>query len=118
MAFFSKQHPSVSGELGGYQLGISLDEIFGSGAERGYGLVMATAPNEFLGAGSGFRVSFSPKTSGPSHAGIGYVEEGSFVDGAWKSGRRLNGDENDQGRFWRFAPQKINIEKVTLYRFH
>jgi beta-galactosidase GanA len=112
-----KEHPSASAELNGYQLNISLDRIFGGTAEKGYGLVIATGPNEFIGAGTGFRVSFSAKTPGPQHAGIGYVEEGAFSGGNWKPGRRLNGDENDQGNFWRFSPQRINIEKVLVYRY-
>jgi hypothetical protein len=110
-------HPRTNFELNGYQLQLSLDEIFGAEATRGYGLIIATGPDEFLGAGSGFRVSFSPKTAGPIHAGIGYIEEGTFSGETWKPGRRLNGDENDQGRFWRFAPQRINVEKAVVYRY-
>jgi hypothetical protein len=112
----NKDHPSVSVEMNGYELEISLDQIFGSKAEKGFGLVMATGPDEFLGAGSGFRVAFKPKSAGPTHAGIGYVEEGTFSAGNWISGRRLNGDENDQGNFWRFSSRGVNIEKVVVYR--
>ena len=32
-------------------------------------------------------------------------------------GRRLNGDENDQGKTWRFDSRQIRTEKATLYRF-
>jgi beta-galactosidase GanA len=112
-----RTHSSASAVLNGYQLNITLDEIFGSHAEKGFGLIIATGPNEFLGAGSGFRVSFTPRSSGAPHAGIGYIEEGKFANGTWTPGRRLNGDENDQGHFWRFSPQKINIEKAVVYRF-
>jgi beta-galactosidase GanA len=112
-----KDHSHTTIELNGYQLNVSLDAIFGSAAKTGFGLVIAIAPNEFLGAGRGFRVSFSPKASGPPHAGIGFVEEGTFVDGTWIPGRRLNGDENDQGKFWRFTPQRINVEKAVVYRY-
>ncbi len=112
-----KEHPSTSVDMNGYRLTISLDSIFGSEASKGYGLIIATGPNEFLGAGNGFRVSFVPQSAGPPHAGIGSIDEGTFSDGAWLPGRRLNGDENDQGKFWRFAPRRINIEKVTVYRF-
>jgi hypothetical protein len=38
-------------------------------------------------------------------------------DGTWKPGRRLNGDENDQGRYWRFAIQGIHVEKSRVYRW-
>ncbi len=112
-----KEHPSVSAVLNGYDVQISLDEIFGNHAQKGYGLIFANGPNEFLGVGSGFRVSFTPKSAGAPHAGIGYIEEGTFAGDTFIPGRRLNGDENDQGKFWRFAPQKIHIEKVVVYRF-
>jgi hypothetical protein len=49
--------------------------------------------------------------------GIGAVDEGTFEDGKWVPGRRLNGDENDQGKGWRFDPRHLSTEKVTLYRY-
>ena len=113
----NREHPKATLELNGYRLNVSLDEIFGTEAETGFGLVIATGPAEFLGAGSGFRVSFQLKDGGPAHVGIGSVEEGTLSDNAWIPGRRLNGDENDQGRGWRFAPHRIRIEKVVLYRY-
>lgn len=113
----SRDHPRSSFEMNGYELEVSLDEIFGSEARIGYGLIIATGPNEFLGVGSGFRVAFSGKGPGPAQAGIGWIEEGLFSEDAWVPGRRLNGDENDQGQFWRFAPQGIETERVTVYRY-
>jgi beta-galactosidase GanA len=104
-------------DMNGYQLNIRLDEIFGSHAKQGFGLIVATGPNEFIGAGSGFRVSFVPKTEGAPHGGIAYVEEGTFSNGNWIPGRRLNGDENDQGQYWRFSPEGVEIEKVSVYRY-
>ncbi len=112
------QKQSTSFVMNGYQVTVSLDDIFGHRAEKAYGLVIATGANEFIGAGNGFRVAFSPRSPGGApHAGIGYVEEGAFQDGNWVAGRRLNGDENDQGRYWRFSPQGVHIEKVRVYRF-
>jgi hypothetical protein len=112
-----KTHPSVKATLGGYDLKISLDSIFGNNAEIGYGLIIATGPDEFVGAGSGFRVAFLPKTSGPKQVGIGTVDEGTYIDGAWTPGRRLNGDESDQGGRWRFSPRDLGIERCTVYRY-
>lgn len=112
-----KEHPSLTREMGGYELEISLDRIFGSQASTGYGLVIAAGPDEFIGAGSGFRVAFHPKTPGPRLAGVGTIDEGVYRDGRWVPGRRLNGDENDQGQRWRFAPQRITIERCTVYRY-
>jgi Domain of unknown function (DUF5597)/Beta-galactosidase len=112
-----RDKPRTTFEMNGYQLDLSLDEIFGTEAKTGYGLVMTMGPDEFLGVGSGFRVSFSPRKAGPARAGIGWVQQGAFLDDVWVPGRRLNGDENDQGRFWRFAPQGINVERVAVYRY-
>jgi len=112
-----KEHPTATSELGDYQLDISLDEIFGNRAASGYGLVIATGPNEFVGAGSGFRVAFRAKTGGPKLVGIGSVDEGVYRDGKWIAGRRLNGDENDQGLKWRFSPDAVKIEKCVVYRY-
>jgi len=112
-----RDHPQTTLELNGYRLEVSLDEIFGTRAQTGFGLVIATGPEEFLGAGSGFRISFQLKDGGPVGVGIGSVEEGTLSENAWIPGRRLNGDENDQGKGWRFAPKRIHIEKVVLYRY-
>ncbi len=112
-----KEHPSVTRELGGYQLEIRLDEVFGNTASIGYGLVIATGPDEFMGAGSGFRVSFTPKTPGPARAGIGTIDEGTYRNGQWIPGRRLNGDENAQGEGWRVSSRGLSIERCTVYRY-
>ncbi len=112
----NQEHPSVDLILSAYTLHVTLDEIFGSHAKTGYGLVMATGPEDFLGAGEGFRISFIPRSG--KQVGIASVDEGSFgEDGQWIPGRRLNGDENDQGKGWRFDSRQLQIEKARLYRF-
>ncbi len=111
-----KSHPSVEFSLNGYIVHVSLDEIFGLHSEKGFGLIMATGPDEFLGAGKGFRVSFTSR-SPSAHVGVASVDEGTFEDGKWIPGRRLNGDENDQGNYWRFDPRQIKIEKAAAYLF-
>lgn len=111
-----RAQPSVTHQLGEYELEISLDEIFSFNADIGYGLIIAVAPDTFIGAGSGFRVAFRPSTPGAAQVGIATVDEGTYRDGEWVAGRRLNGDENDQGRRWRFAPQRLAIERCTVYR--
>ena len=50
-------------------------------------------------------------------AGIGLVDEGVFRDGEWLPGRRLNGDESDQGRYWRFDRNSMRIERCVVYRW-
>ncbi len=112
-----KDHPEVSFELNGYQLDVKLDGLFGTQTPAGFGLILALAPNEFLGAGRGFRVDFHRRGASSAQVGIGTIDEGKYSAGAWLSGRRLNGDEDDQGKYWRFAPPRINVEKCVLYRF-
>jgi beta-galactosidase GanA len=112
-----KEHPSVTRTLGEYELEISLDEVFFYKSEHGYGLLVAVGPDEFVGAGSGFRVRFRPKGGAPGKVGIASVDEGAFHGGRWVPGRRLNGDENDQGRAWRFSGQRVGVERCTVYRY-
>ena len=122
-----REHPSLVATLGGVVVEISLDEIFGHRAEQGAGMIMAVGPDEFFGIGSGFRVIFRSSARGAGRLGIGAIDEGVFRDGLWIPGRRLNGDEDDQGRAWRFAswahqvehgsvsPWAIQIEHCTIY---
>jgi beta-galactosidase GanA len=112
-----EKNPVVKKNFGGYSLEISLDELFGNKSKLGYGILMTDGPNKFIGAGSGFRVRFSTVNNSDTIVGIGSVDEGSFKNGNWVSGRRLNGDENDQGRAWRFAFWKLGIEKCTVYKY-
>jgi beta-galactosidase GanA len=111
-----KDHPKFASVLGGIELTVTLDELFGNRAEKGYGLIMAVGPDEFIGVGKGFRVAFKAPP-GAARVGINFVDEGEFRNGQWIKGRRLNGDENDQGLGWRFnilgGPQ---IERCVLYR--
>ena len=111
-----KQHPTADFTLNGIALHVGIDEIFGHHADSGYGLIMATGPDEFLGAGRGFRVSFAQTSPTSPRIAIASIDEGTFEDGKWVPGRRLNGDENDQGSYWRFDARKVNIEKAKLYQ--
>jgi beta-galactosidase GanA len=112
-----KDHPSLVTNLGGTSVEISLDDLFGRKAEKGYGIVVAVGPDEFVGAGTGFRVIFKPANPGATKVGIGTVDEGVYRDGKWIPGRRLNGDEDDQGRAWRFSSWALQIERCTTYRY-
>jgi beta-galactosidase GanA len=110
-----KAHPSADFEVNGYTLHVTVDQIFGHSADSGFGLIFPIGPDEFLGAGKGFRVAVTARTG--AHVGIASIDEGTFNDGKWVPGRRLNGDENDQGQGWRFDSRHLTIEKVKLYRF-
>jgi len=70
----------------GYEVDVSLDEIFGSHAEDGYGMILSTGPDAFLGVGKGFRVKFTPRNPGAKRVGIGAIDEGRYENGKWIAG--------------------------------
>jgi hypothetical protein len=80
------------------------------------GLVIATAPDEFLFAGIGVTVTFATPQPG-EQAGILSVEEGRFVNGTWENVRWLNGDQTHQGRHLRLEPGRFTIQRIRLYRY-
>ena len=106
-------------QLGGYNLELRILRRWVSGPtenDTAAGIVIATGPDEFLAVGKGLMVLFS--TSTPSEmVGFATVEEGTFVDGKWIPGRRLNGDEIISGRGLRFSGGGYSIQKVKLYRY-
>jgi len=79
-------------------------------------IFIAAGPDEYYAAGSGLTVSFSPNTPGPQLAGLATVEEGAFVKGRWVPGRRLEGDDSDEGQFLMLGSKKA-IQHFTLYRY-
>ena len=92
-----------------------------SGPPPAGAIFISVGPDEYVIAGSGqATVTFSPNTAGPPIAGVLSIEEGSFVNGRWTPGRRLNGDETSQGKFVRIGRSGIPngaIQRVKLYRY-
>jgi beta-galactosidase GanA len=101
--------------LGGYKLNVTYERP-AAGSPSG-GLIIATGTDEFLIAGTSLVVTFTPDTSGDAIAGLLSVQEGTFVNGIWKGGRWLNGDQTHQGRHVRLDGGKFGIQKVKLYRY-
>jgi hypothetical protein len=62
-------------------------------------------------------VQIKPRAPAAFKLGYASIDEGIYQDGRWVPGRRLNGDENDQGSYWRFDSRAIRIEKAVLYRY-
>ncbi|KAK9454619.1 glycoside hydrolase [Dipodascopsis uninucleata] len=70
--------------------------------QSGFGMIMRTNADEFLGVGFGFNVSFS--TDSGRRIEILSIHEGHFLDeGKFKETRRLNGDETASMSRWNFA---------------
>jgi len=81
------------------------------------GMVICTGDGKYIIAGSGIVVTFEPLQRDGSIAGILSVDQGTFENGIWKQGRRLNGDEDHQGRHTRIFENNFEILKVELYRY-
>lgn len=82
----------------------------------GGGLIIAVAPDEFYVVGTGIVLTAEPTAKG-KRAGYLSVDEGHFEGGNWVPGRRLNGDEDHQGRHVRVPGQEYQIQHVKLYAY-
>jgi hypothetical protein len=85
-------------------------------APRG-GIVIMVAPNEFLIAGTGMVVTFTPNGPGAPIAGILSADELRFADGRWVRGQRMNGDQTHQGRHVSLGGGQFSVQRVRLYRY-
>jgi hypothetical protein len=79
-------------------------------------IVIGLSPDELYIAGTGVVFTFQPKTEG-GRAGILLAEEGRFVDGKWQPGRRMNGDQDHQGRHIRIPEGEYSMQRVKLYTY-
>ncbi len=113
-AWLNKDNPSTEIKLNGYILHVALwgwgsrgvsDVPIGHGATTlkaldvvpdltGYGIFMATGPDEFLMAGDNAQIVFSPDTPGPEFVGLAEQEAGRFENGKWVHIRYLAGDDS------------------------
>ena len=78
-------------------------------------IIVSISRDEFYVGGTGVVVTFKPKSG--VQAGILRVDEGRFVNGQWKPGRRMNGDEDHQGRHLRIDVNSYSIQRIKLYQF-
>jgi hypothetical protein len=81
------------------------------------GLIIQTGPDEFAVAGTGVVVAFSAHNPDKGRVGILNSEKGEFINGTWKPGRTMNGDQSQQGRHLRFAVGETGTQKLKLYRY-
>lgn len=81
------------------------------------GLVIATAPDEFVFAGTGLIVTFETESNAPATVGILSIEEGGYQGGQWSTHSWMNGDQSHQGRHLRLPPGEFGIQRIKLYRY-
>ena len=79
------------------------------------GLVLSTAPDEFIVGGTAVTVTFA--SSQARRIGILSAEEGRVVAGKWENIRWLSGDETHQGRHIRLPPGRFSLQRVRLYAY-
>ncbi|MEZ0538063.1 GH35 family beta-galactosidase [Fibrella arboris] len=80
-------------------------------------LIIQTASNEFTVAGTGVVITFLSDDPAAPVAGIARIDEGKYVNGQWVAGRRMNGDQDHQGRHLRIPVDEFSIQKLKLYRY-
>lgn len=120
----SKAADTVRLDMGDYTLTIAHDLALGWSAKAKEndwpltgGVIIGLAKDVFEVAGTGLVITFRPK-DGALRAGILWAEEGRFVDGGWVAGRRMNGDQDHQGRHLRIPEGEYGIQRIRLYTYH
>jgi beta-galactosidase GanA len=110
-------------ELGGYTFTVKYEHTWPyalraeGDAPRFGGMIIMTAKDEFIIAGSGAVITFQSSSGDGTIAGIASIDEGTFVNGKWVAGRRMNGDQDHQGRHMYLPGGEYSIQKVRLYRY-
>lgn len=107
--------------LGGYLLTATLSRSWPAktlAAQDGAMLAIEEAPDEFYIAGSGLTLSFTRDPDADDKiAGIGSIEEVTRTKESWVVGRRLNGDQSNQGRELPMDPKHVRVYRVRLYSY-
>lgn len=110
--------------MGDYTLTVSHDYTLGWSPEAknpdwpmSGAIIIQTNKNDFIIAGTGVVVTFAVNNESSISAGILEAEEGKYVNGKWIAGRRMNGEQDHQGRHIRIPVGEWNIQKVTLYQY-
>ena len=118
---FDKNNPVVNSRMGKYNLRVSHESTMGWSAESkdsvwstAGGMIIQTAPDEFLVAGTGVVAVFSNADSNYV-TNILNAEEISFKGQTIVTRRRMNGDEDHQGRHVRIPVGEWSIQRIKLY---
>ncbi|WP_448702882.1 DUF5597 domain-containing protein [Mucilaginibacter sp. AW1-3] len=117
-----KDNPVQNATLGNYELSVSHEYKLGwspgskneTWPQTGV-MVICVAPGEYYIAGTGAVITFKPAAKG--EAGLLSVDEGSFINGQWVPQRRMNGDQDHQGRHVRIPVNEYSIQHVRLYTY-
>lgn len=79
-------------------------------------ILLQTGADEFLIAATALSIAVSVDVEAREGiAGIASVEEGSRAHGEWITARRLNGDQDNQGRTVFLLDNQCKLLRVKLY---
>ena len=117
-ALLDKEHPMQKLRVGDYTLNLGIARHYSfTTPEFPAGIFVQIGPDEYIVAGRGLTIGFTPNTPGDPIVGIVSAEDGVFVNGHWVAGRRLNGDEILSGKGLRLRGDYYMIQRVKLYRY-
>jgi len=104
--------------LGGYLFTATLARSWPSRnllQDDGAMIVLQTGPDEFYIGGTALNVTVSVDVEAREGiAGIASLEEGSRINGEWTTARRLNGDQDNQGRSILLPDHQFKLLRVKL----
>ena len=119
----SKDSSIVKIEMGDYILTVAHEYTLGWSAgakEKSWplagGIIIGLSKDVFYVGGTGLVITFKPKAN-DGCAGIFSVDEGRFINGKWTPGRRMNGDQDHQGRHLRIPQGDYSIQWIKLYTY-
>jgi beta-galactosidase GanA len=121
-ALLDKANPVQQLQMGDYQLTVKHDNTLGwTPASRDSTwtmagtLILQTGKDDFIIAGTGVVITFSSKDSSRV-ANILSADELQYENTKEIKGRRMNGDQDHQGRHIRIPDGQWGIQKLTMYR--
>jgi len=79
-------------------------------------IIISVGPDEFYVAGTGVVITFTSAITN-RRAGFLSIDEGKFINEKWIAGRRMNGDQDHQGRHVRIPMGEYNIQHVKMYTY-
>ena len=119
----SKDSLSDSVIIGNYNLTVKHDYTLGWSPDAKNDIwplsgcvVISVAPDEFYVAGTGVVITFKSTLSN-KRSGFLSIDEGRFKDDKWIARRRMNGDQDHQGRHVRIPVGDYSIQHVKLYTY-
>ncbi|HVS54104.1 MAG TPA: DUF5597 domain-containing protein [Opitutaceae bacterium] len=129
----STEHQTEDIALGNYTVNVDLRRNRRNPSQvpaSGYAMVLNVGPDEYFVVGADTQVIFYPRPATGEIVGFAQAEIGEFVNGAWKPGRRMNGDDillrydlaeaadkNQSGSGLRFNGTTPSVQHVKLYRY-